>query len=106
MAATGLRERHTARTRDAIVTAAIDLFQERGFAATTVDDIAARADVAPRTFFRYFPTKESILFHDTETKLGMMREMLLARPIDEPAHLSLIAVFGARREDLAADPAK
>ncbi|TML19874.1 MAG: TetR family transcriptional regulator [Actinobacteria bacterium] len=106
MTIVSLRQRHTDRTRAAIAEAAMELFAERGFAATTVDDIAARADVAPRTFFRYFPTKESILFHDTETKLGMMREMLLARPIDEPAHLSLIAVFGALGEEFASDPAK
>jgi AcrR family transcriptional regulator len=101
-----LRQRHTDRTRAAIAEAAIELFAARGFASTTVDDIAARADVAPRTFFRYFPTKESVLFHDMEMKLGMVRELLLARPLDEPPHVSVIAVFGALGEEFASDHTK
>lgn len=62
--AEGLRARKRRHTRDALAAAALDLFEERGFAATTVDDIAERADVARRTFFRYFPTKEAVLFPD------------------------------------------
>lgn len=58
------RERQRATTRDALATAALELFEERGFAATTIDDIAERADVARRTFFRYFATKEAVLFPD------------------------------------------
>lgn len=106
MTKVSLRQRHTDRTRTALAEAALELFAERGFTATTVDDIAARADVAPRTFFRYFPTKESVLFHDIEMKLGMVRELLLARPVDEPAHHSVIAVFAALGEEFAADHAK
>jgi len=101
-----LRQRHTDRTRAAIAEAALELFAERGFAATTVDDIAARADVAPRTFFRYFPTKESILFHDMEIKLGMVRELLLARPLDEPPYVSLIAVFAELGSEFTSDSGK
>jgi TetR/AcrR family transcriptional regulator, regulator of mycofactocin system len=101
-----LRQRHTDRTRAAIADAALELFAERGFAATTVDDIAARADVAPRTFFRYFPTKESVLFHDMEIKLGLIRELLLARPLDEPPHVSVIEVCGALGEEVSSDHAK
>jgi AcrR family transcriptional regulator len=101
-----LRQRHTDRTRTAIAEAAVELFAERGFAATTVDDIAERAEVAPRTFFRYFPAKESVLFHDIETKLGIVREALLARPADEPAHASVVTVFAALGEQFSADPVK
>ena len=101
-----LRQRHADRTRAAIAESALELFAERGFAATTVDDIASRADVAPRTFFRYFPTKESVLFHDMEIKLGLIRELLLARPLDEPAHVSVIEVCGALGEEVSSDHAK
>ncbi|MFI1585015.1 TetR family transcriptional regulator [Embleya sp. NPDC020630] len=61
-APTGLRERKKARTRQVISTVAFDLFEDQGFEQTTVDMICRRADVAHRTFFRYFPTKESLLF--------------------------------------------
>ncbi|MEU1284289.1 TetR family transcriptional regulator [Kitasatospora sp. NPDC005856] len=58
----GLRERKKARTRETIRTAAFDLFEEQGFERTTVDQICRRADVAHRTFFRYYATKEALLF--------------------------------------------
>jgi AcrR family transcriptional regulator len=57
----GRRERHRAETRDRLYRAALDLFAERGFLETTVEDITESADVGKGTFFNYFPTKEHIL---------------------------------------------
>lgn len=58
----GLRERKKARTRNAIVRAALELTLERGFAAATIQQIAERAEVAPRTVSLYFPHKDDIVF--------------------------------------------
>lgn len=57
----GLRERKRRQTRERISHAAMTLFLDRGFEATTVDDIAAAADVSKRGFFDYFPTKEDVV---------------------------------------------
>jgi AcrR family transcriptional regulator len=60
----GLRERKKIRTRQTIRREACRLIEENGYAATTVEQIAEAADVSPSTFFRYFPTKESIVLAD------------------------------------------
>src|SRR5919108_617781 len=75
----GLRERKKQRTREAIVDAAFELFAQRGFEATTIADIAAAADIAPRTFFGYFATKEDVVTHDFAAVEASMRERLTNR---------------------------
>lgn len=57
----GRRERRRLETRERIFRAALDLFAERGFMETTVEDITEAADVGKGTFFNYFPTKEHVL---------------------------------------------
>jgi AcrR family transcriptional regulator len=60
----GLRERKKAKTRAAIQGSALQLFREKGYEATTVDEIAEAAEVSPSTFFRYFPAKEDVVMYD------------------------------------------
>ncbi|MER6472016.1 TetR family transcriptional regulator [Streptomyces collinus] len=71
--------------RDALVAAAFRLFLERGYEQTTVDDIVALAGVGRRSFFRYFPSKEDVVFPDHERCLADMTAFLAASAQeDEP----------------------
>jgi AcrR family transcriptional regulator len=81
----GLRERKKQRTREQIVEAAMVLFAERGYHATTIADIAAAADVAPRTFFTYFPSKEAVVFHNLDRDLASLESALRDRLPGETA---------------------
>ncbi|HZD38757.1 MAG TPA: TetR family transcriptional regulator [Actinomycetes bacterium] len=80
--AVGLRERKKARTRRAIQEQAMRLFLAKGYAATTVQEIAAAAGVSHMTFFRYFPTKEDVVLADDYDPL--IAELVRARPAGEP----------------------
>jgi len=60
----GLRERKKLKTKAAIQKEAMRLFLDKGFDATTIEEIAAAAEISPSTFFNYFPTKEAVVFED------------------------------------------
>ena len=90
-----LRERKKSATRKAIEDAAWDLFSERGYSATSVDDVAERAGVAPRTFFRYFPTKADVLYGEVDEAIAVYSEAFRARPNDEPILSTLLAANDA-----------
>jgi AcrR family transcriptional regulator len=77
------RDRRKDRTRRMIQAEALRLFAGKGFAATTIEEIAAVADIAPRTFFRYFPAKEEVVFWaDYQPALA---GFVATRPGGEPA---------------------
>lgn len=79
----GLRERKKLQTRTAIVTAALELFEQQGFEATTIEDIAAAADISPRTFFRYFESKQDVVMAHTNDKGDDLGTRVEARPAHE-----------------------
>lgn len=72
----GRRQRHAAETRERLFRTALQLFAERGFNATTVEDITEAADVGKGTFFNYFPGKEHILTAFGEIQLGKLEAAL------------------------------
>jgi AcrR family transcriptional regulator len=77
------RDRRKDQIRRMIQAEALRLFADKGFAAATIEEIAAAADVAPRTFFRYFPAKEEVVFWaDYQPTLA---SFVAAQPGDEPA---------------------
>jgi AcrR family transcriptional regulator len=85
----GLRELTRASVRDQIAEQALLLFDEKGFDATTVDDIAAAVGISARSFFRYFPTKEDAVIGDPSALAGVIRDAAAARPADESAWVAL-----------------
>ena len=82
-----LRERRRLRTRQTIQAEALRLFAAKGFQATTIEEIAAAAEIAPRTFVRYFPTKEEVVFWSEYPP--MLAGFVATRPDDEPALAAL-----------------
>jgi AcrR family transcriptional regulator len=107
-----LRERKKLATRRALRRAALDLVAERGFTHVTVEDIAEAADVSPRTFFNYFPSKEAALFGDDTGRTEALRLRLIQQSPGESALEVLRAVLveeaRARTEELrelGGDPA-
>ena len=95
-AALGLRERKKLRTRETIQREALRLFAAKGFAETSVEEIAAAADVSPSTFFNYFPSKEDVFMEDELDPLilaAFHAQPSELRPI-EALRRAMGAVFG------------
>ncbi|WP_433444750.1 TetR family transcriptional regulator [Nonomuraea sp. CA-141351] len=103
----GLRERKKARTRETILREAFRLFRERGYHATTTEQIAEAAEVSPATFFRYFPTKEHLVTLD---RFPPLMEALAAQPPGAPVTVlrgALRAAFASlTAEEIAAGHAR
>jgi AcrR family transcriptional regulator len=110
-APTGRRERKKQRTREAIIDAAFTLFADKGFEATTVEEIADLVDVSSRTFFRYFSSKEDVVLTFQEEQFAAVLAALAARPPDEPVVTAMrsagVAVMRAYEDgDYGFDPEK
>jgi AcrR family transcriptional regulator len=101
MTTPGLREQKKRRTREAIRSAALDLFERQGYSATTVDQIAAAAEVSPATFFRYFPTKEAVVITDEYD--DVLADALRDTPSDEPPLEQLRRMFKLTFGQMAAE---
>ena len=97
----GLRERKKLRTRQAIQNEAMRLFEANGYEETTVEQIAAAADISPSTFFNYFPSKEDVVLYDAYDP--MIASLLENRPAGEPLSVSFRAVLGVIGDALERD---
>jgi AcrR family transcriptional regulator len=80
----GLREMTRASVREQIAERSLVLFDENGFDATTVDDIASAIGVSARSFFRYFPSKEDVVIGDLAPLGVAVRDAAAGRPASEP----------------------
>ncbi len=99
--ALGLRERKKQRTRATLIDAAVELCERQGFERTTVDQIAAIADVSPRTFSRYFATKDAIAFELIDEAVTMSAAALAVQPAGishfEALRRSYVAMYNATK---------
>jgi AcrR family transcriptional regulator len=107
-----LRERKKLATRRSLRRAAFDLIAERGLAHVTVEDIAEAADVSPRTFFNYFPSKEAALFGVDPDEAEALRERVAREAPGEPVLNALATIVAsgvdawtAELAELGGDPA-
>lgn len=99
-----LRDRKRARTRQALVDAATELFARNGYEQTTIAEIAAAADIAPRTFFSYFATKEDLVFPERDERVGAAIAAIASRqPGEGPMEVLLrsLRTLGEHGADLA-----
>jgi AcrR family transcriptional regulator len=93
----GLRERKKQQTKQALERAAFDLFARQGYVETTVEDIAAAAQVSRASFFRYFGSKEDVLATDDDLRREAFMTSFTSQPADRPV---LVAIKTAVREHL------
>lgn len=91
-----LRERKKERTRRTLRVEAFRLFREQGYTETTVEQIAAAAEVSPSTFFRYFPTKEQLVIADDQDSVMIEELATLPRGLNPITAIRTAteAVFG------------
>ena len=99
--ALGLRERKKQRTRATLIDAAVELCERQGYERTTVDQIAAIADVSPRTFSRYFATKDAIALALIDEAIAQAAVELSRQPTDvahfEALRRSYVAMYNGTK---------
>jgi AcrR family transcriptional regulator len=100
----GLRERKKEATLDRLREVALELFVAKGFDAVSVDDIAEVAEVSKTTFYRYFPSKEDLLFGRAAEHLALVRRGFDERPLGESPVEAARHAFRAVAEVYQADP--
>ena len=88
-------KRRYGRSRRDLAEAAIRQFEEKGFSATTVEDVAEAAGYSPRTFFRQFSGKEDVVFFDLPDILSPLQELLVEPPASAWEAVSAIVVKNA-----------
>ncbi|MCC6438571.1 MAG: TetR family transcriptional regulator [Acidimicrobiales bacterium] len=96
---TGLRERNKRERRRRLEDVALDLFEREGFDRTTIEQIAAAAGIATRTFFSYFASKDDLVLADYSDRLARILDQLERRPAAEPSWDALRASFAAVAAD-------
>lgn len=97
----GLRERKKARTRAAIQSNAMRLFREKGYEATTIEQIIEAAEVSETTFFRYFPAKEDLVLRDEYDPV--ITQMYQDQPPDMSPVQAMRATFAAMLGGMTAE---
>src|ERR1700758_689119 len=102
----GLRERKKQRTRSMLIDAAVRLCEKQGYEGTTVDQIAAVADVSPRTFSRYFATKDAVILALVDDMVDAIAVQLVKQPPELTeldallaAHIAMIRATTTAAED-------
>jgi AcrR family transcriptional regulator len=99
--ALGLRERKKLKTKEAIQREALRLFQEQGYDETTIEQIAAAAEISPSTFFNYFPTKEDVVLFDRYDPLifSKMSSIPASEPLSAVLYGAVNGLAGVMEHD-------
>lgn len=103
-AAAGLRQQKKRKTREEIIETALSLFESKGFEETTIAEIASAAGVSPRTMFRYFASKEDLVFLGQEEENRQVAELAKVIPPGTDPITALVAIARtvlSRRQDIS-----
>ncbi len=95
------RARKKQLTRDALIQAALDLFEAKGYDQTAIHEITDAVDVSERTFFRYFASKEDLVLSFVRDGAAAFAEALAARPADEEPLAAARGAFGVSLRQLS-----